>query len=234
LDAYAVNPLYRNSPVRRWLISNLDGVADVIVGETTKAVNQLRSFFDFSNIVFCPNGLDFRPIENTNIIGRKTDLVVVSRFFDKRKGANLYRAVLPQLLDLGVKIHIIGEGATEFSSQHNFFSHPGLTVTESLQHDEVLKAMAETKIFLSLSIYESFIIALIEAYAMGCRIITTPVGVAEDLAKTSESVSLVSFCPEEILSATIDLLKLEYTEVPLDTYHWHETVRRSGLLHCLI
>lgn len=234
LDAYAVDPLYSNSPVRRWLISNLDGVADVIVGETTKAVDQLRSFFNFSNVVFCPNGLDFRPIENTSTIGRQTDLIIVSRFFDKRKGANLYRAVLPQLLDLGIKIHIIGEGATEFSLQHNFFSHPGLIVTESLQHDEVLRAMADSKIFLSLSIYESFIIALIEAYAMGCRIITTPVGVAEDLAKTSESVSLVSFCPEEILSTTSHVLKFEHTKAPLDSYNWQETVRCSGLLHCLI
>ncbi len=59
-----------------------------------------------------------------------------------------------------------------------------LTFTGALPREEVLSLMAQSKVFLHTSSYESFGFVLIEALQQGTLVVATPVGIAPELSKT--------------------------------------------------
>ncbi|WP_156825705.1 glycosyltransferase [Lewinella cohaerens] len=59
-----------------------------------------------------------------------------------------------------------------------------LTFTGALPREEVLSLMAQSKVFLHTSSYESFGFVLVEALQQGAQVVATPVGIAPELSNT--------------------------------------------------
>lgn len=60
-----------------------------------------------------------------------------------------------------------------------------LTFTGALPREEVLSLMAQSKVFLHTSSYESFGFVLIEALQQGAHVVSTPVGIAPELDRST-------------------------------------------------
>ncbi|MCB0646423.1 MAG: glycosyltransferase [Saprospiraceae bacterium] len=62
-----------------------------------------------------------------------------------------------------------------------------ISIIPGMPRNDLLQEMAKTKTFLHTSNFESFGLVLLEAYLNGCDIVSTPVGIAEELGLTGTS-----------------------------------------------
>jgi len=90
-----------------------------------------------------------------------------------------------------LRAEIIGDGPDK-NALERIINQAGLNqcikLRGSLPRPEVLKRMRETKVFLHTAKYESFGYVLLEAAGSGCQVVSTPVGIARDLARCGNSV----------------------------------------------
>lgn len=207
----------------------------IVVGETSKSVDVLKNIFHGgkASVMLCRNGFDVVSLPLNYEPDREIDVLIVSRFRVLEKGRNAYALVVPLLTKAGFKVMLVGDGVHEFLSELGLKESLYLKATEKLVNLDVLKAMKRSKIFLNLSVSESFIIALVEAYAMGCQVICTPVGIGPDLAMETKNVSLVSSDPSEVLSAVTVSCKNQQPRSPVIIGTWEEVVRSSGIIRRL-
>ena len=107
----------------------------------------------------------------------------------KLKNWNLWVETVSGIIDQNksIKAIIIGDGP-EKSKIHNLILSLGkqdnIKILEPKPRKEVLNLMSQAKILLHTASYESYGFVLLEAYAMGCKIVSTPVGIAEKLGRT--------------------------------------------------
>jgi glycosyltransferase involved in cell wall biosynthesis len=217
----------------RFSVRTLRFITDFFAGETSAAVNVLRRLFYQRQVILCRNGIDLTSISNTDSLSRDTDILVVSRFLVEKKGSALYKVVIPQLVNAGLCIHLIGEGAEQFAISTALLGNARVKISEQLQHSQVLQAMKQARIFLSLSLSESFLIAIMEAYAMGCRVMSTPVGVAPDLAEETSNITILSFNVNDIVKRVLEAIGQEQPNVPSRLGGWDDVVENSGLVQQL-
>lgn len=218
------------SIIERCSVRILRPITNVLAAETSVTVQALRRLFSQDQVILCRNGIDLASMPPVDSQPRDVDVLVVSRFFVERKGATLYRDVIPQLVAAGLSVHLIGEGAEEFSNSTSLQGHAQVKISEQLNHAEVLGAMRQARVFLSLSLWESFLIAIMEAYAMGCRVISTPVGVAPDLAEETSNITIVSFDPDDIVQKVKHGIRQEQPPAPSRLCGWDDVVEDSGLI----
>ena len=218
------------SILERFSVRTLRPITDFFAAETSGAVQALRRLFDQRQVILCRNGIDLSSISHVDSLSRNIDVLVVSRFFVEKKGAALYKEVIPRLVRAGLSVHLIGEGAEQFASSTALSGNARLRVSEQLQHAEVLRAMRQARVFLSLSLSESFLIAIMEAYAMGCRVISTAVGVAPDLAKETSSITIVPFNADDIVPQVLQGLGQAQPIAPARLGGWDDVVEDSGLI----
>ena len=221
------------SILERLSVRILRPVTDFFVAETFAAVQSLRLLFNHSQVILCRNGIDLSSFTYADIPLRDIDVLVVSRFCVEQKGAALYKKVIPQLLNAGLSVYMIGAGVEEFAIRTELQSHSHLRFSEQLPHHELLRAMMQSRIFLSLSFSESFLIAIVEAYAMGCRVITTAVGVAPDLSKETSNITIVPFNASEIVTQILQVIRQEQPITPTRLGVWDDVIEDSGLIRLL-
>jgi glycosyltransferase involved in cell wall biosynthesis len=207
---------------------------NLVIGETSASTKGLLGLFGSSQVVRCPNGIDISSIQQNNLHNRDIDVIVVSRFNVEKKGVVLYSEVIPELVQAGLSVHLIGEGAEDFSIRTSLSGHSKVKVSEKLQHSDVMLSMKKARIFLSLSLSESFLIAIMEAYAMGCRVISTPVGVAPDLAKSTPNITIVSFEASDIINEVMFYINEEDPDPPSRLCAWDDVIEESGLIKEII
>lgn len=218
------------SILERFSVRTLRPLTDFFATETFGAAQALRHLFNDRQIILCRNGIDLSSNVHLDMPPRDIDVLVVSRFFVEQKGAALYKEVIPQLVNAGLSVHLIGEGAGEFAIGTALRGNARLKVSEQLQHAEVLREMRKARLFLSLSLSESFLIAIMEAYAMGCRVISTAVGVAPDLAKETANITIVPFKAVEIVSQVLQGIRKEQPIAPSRLGGWDDVIEDSGLI----
>ena len=87
-----------------------------------------------------------------------------------------------------LKAVLCGDGS-EKTRLKNKATALGLNVTFAgeMPRPEVLALMRRSKVFLHTSTYESFGFVLVEAAAHGCRLVSTPVGIAPEMADCGET-----------------------------------------------
>jgi glycosyltransferase involved in cell wall biosynthesis len=221
------------SMLERLSVRTLRTTTDLFSTETLAAVKALHRLFDHRQVILCRNGIDLFSISHIDSASRNIDVLVVSRFFVEKKGAALYKEVIPQLVNAGLDVHLIGEGAEEFAMSTALKGNARLIVSEQLKHADVLRAMRQARVFLSLSLSESFLIAIMEAYAMGCRVISTAVGVAPDLAKETSSIIIVPFNAENIVPQVLQAIGQDQPLAPSRLGGWDDVVEDSGLVQRL-
>ncbi len=221
------------SILERFSVRALRPNTDFFAAETLGAVRTLRRLFDERQIILCRNGIDLSSVSHIDSRSRDIDVLVVSRFFVEKKGAALYKEVIPQLVKAGLTVHLIGEGAERFVISTALKGNAQVRVSEQLQHAEVLRAMMQARVFLSLSLSESFLIAIMEAYAMGCRVISTAVGIAPDLAKETSSITILPFNADDIVPQVLQATGQEQPIAPSRLGCWDDVVEDSGLIRQL-
>lgn len=232
-DAHVEAALYRHSFFRRKIFLDFSNKVDVITVETSSAFARLRENLPKARVILCPNGFDAHTEIETVKVHRSTDVLILSRFNVSVKGADQYAVVIPLLLQAGLQVEIIGSNAKEFIDDLTLPNTENLLVCDSLPHSEVLLRMRTAKVFLSLSYSESFLIALIEAYAMGCHVVTTQVGVAEDLAALTDSVHIIPHDPDVAYRTVLSCVALPNHKVDLNTYAWDNLISECGILDAL-
>lgn len=120
-----------------------------------------------------------------------------------------------------VRAEIIGSGPEE-KKVKRYIERAGLsqhiTLRGSLLRPEVLRRMKESKVFLHTAQFESFGYVLLEAAACGCQVISTPVGIARDLARCGTSV-------DELFDQTVKALSVSFPGHPPRLKSMDDTAR---------
>lgn len=89
-----------------------------------------------------------------------------------------------------IRAEIIGSGSRMIEMQNlitSFGIENKVTISSNLSRPQVLVKMAMSKVFLHTSNFESFGMVLLEAYANGCEVISTPVGIASEIGHIGSS-----------------------------------------------
>lgn len=100
---------------------------------------------------------------------------------------------------------IIGDGPEKNKIQNRIREYRlqnNIRLVGSLPRADVLNYMAQSKVFLHASTFESYGMVIPEAFSMGCHVVSTPVGIAENYGKTGKTV-------EELHVAVMESLKNE-------------------------
>jgi len=134
-------------------------------------------------------------------------LVHVSCFEDKSKNiSGLLHAI--KLLDegqIGYTLELIGEGADLQKMKElavNLSLHPTKVIfTGLLQNEELAQKMATADFLIQTSYYETFSTVVIESLACGVPVISTKVGVFNDLVSENIGIAIQSPAPESIAEA---------------------------------
>ncbi|HNR07418.1 MAG TPA: glycosyltransferase [Saprospiraceae bacterium] len=108
------------------------------------------------------------------------------------KNWNLWLEVLAMLVrwNPALKAEIIGDGPERKRLEEQIWKNKlerNISLTGTLPRPLVLKKMSISRVFLHTSGYESFGYVLAEAAANGCHVVSTPVGIARDLASCANT-----------------------------------------------
>lgn len=101
-----------------------------------------------------------------------------------------------------LKIEIIGEGPELKLLQLRIAAlklQNKIRLLGKLPRSQVLKKMADAKILLHTAHFESFGMVLLEAAANGCQVISTPVGIAPEIAACGDTVDELVHLSQEAL-----------------------------------
>lgn len=157
-------------------------------------------------IINIPNGVDFAFLEQENIkydFNHKKNIILsVARIGAEEKNIKMLLQAFSMIKDiekLDWKLYLVGPIEEEFKSYIKEFydNNPNLKdkvvfKEEIRDRRELFKLYRESKIFSLTSNFESFGISFIEAAALGNTIISTNVGIAEEI--TSEGGGAVVTC----------------------------------------
>jgi len=98
------------------------------------------------------------------------------------KGALVLLAALRELNARGIATDVTFIGVTpQFRAHVAATGLPGITLRDFLSHAEMLAQLRRTDIFLQISYHEGFPNTLLEAMALGCTAIVTPVGAVPEV-----------------------------------------------------
>lgn len=119
---------------------------------------------------------------------RNIDIIGCGSFI-KLKNWTLWIETVSAIIEQkkSVKALIIGDGPEKSKIIHLIHSlgkQDNIKILETKPRTEVLNLMRQAKILFHTASYESYGFVLLEAYAMGCNIVSTPVGIAEKLGRT--------------------------------------------------
>lgn len=220
----------RGSIVEKISIKIINRYVDIIIGETKEAVDSLKDLFSNSyKVLHCRNGIDSSSIPSYVDNQRLIDVLILSRFNIDKKGSEYYKVVVPHLLKCGYTITLVGGAANEVFGKY-LVEYDNLTIFNQLPHEKVMQLMGSAKIFLNLSIQESFLIALLEARAMGCKVLTTPVGVAPEIAKDDSRIMLINPDEKHIENLINNHIECGSNSLPNNLGGWDDVILSSKLI----
>jgi hypothetical protein len=162
---------------------------DIITVETSDVFNLLsRKFMSegLDNLHFLPNGLDDAEFKGLILPNLKSNIVtVVTRFSCEDKAPERIFSIIKNLKNKNLQLVLVGEIPLESRKTISLMANDydvNLKIEGVLSRSEIIDLLSRSKFFVCYSKVESFCISLIEAAALGNIVITTKVGVAEDLA----------------------------------------------------
>ena len=186
--------IYSHSRLSFNRINTLNRIHKILVVNHSEKIQLLLAGIQSSKIQLFRPGIDlelFSPPTDSQI--RDIDIVICGRFsmqpeshyFIRKNYINL-RAVVEYLSDCGLTLALIGPGWNRFISQ----SIQGVKLFE-VGHKYTPDIFRRSKVYLNYSLYEGGPVSLLEAYASGCSIVSTPSGWALDLFTEDRSVMLL-------------------------------------------
>ena len=142
-----------------------------------------------------------------------------------RKGTPVFTSVMTALLRerVALRLHLYGVDLSEVDPLADFPPdvHGQITVHPRLPVAEIIAGLRSAKVFFFPSEYEGFGLALAEAMACGCAVVTTPTGFGADLAPGAEGL-ICPFGDVAALGASIRrLLDDEPLRIGIAGAGWH-------------
>ena len=188
----------------------------IIVSSKLEYEDALEFGIPKDKIHVIPMGIDIEEINEKKIISNNLQILFVGRIARVRRIELLLQAVS----QLGIPFHltIVGDEEKTSSVTRSGYFDELKQLTEQLNLEskvsflgkknslELKKIYQSADIFVYPSLYENFGQPLIEAAANGLPLISTPVGIAQDIVIDGETGFLVNGKPEEIKDR-IELLK---------------------------
>ena len=157
---------------------------------------------DDSKLISFPVGIHgsfVKPIEKINSINeRDIDVLFSLKYIDKishyryRKRYDFIIKLSNKLVEKGFKVFILGEGWENIKEPID-----RRIIIKNIAFKKYNKLYRNSKIFCNCSLLEGGPISLIEAYASGCLILTTPVGLYFDLCLEDKLSYPISFDKNE-------------------------------------
>lgn len=109
-----------------------------------------------------------------------------------RKGNYVICKVINQVLSInsGVELHLYGTNTSSEAILESFpkHFHNRIFIYPSLSNQEIAKKLSQAKVFFFPSQYEGYGMALAEAMACGCAVVTTPTGFGAELKSQQEGL----------------------------------------------
>lgn len=139
-----------------------------------------------------PTYLD-RPLQTDD---RENRIVFLGSWIDRKGTPSLKAAVIPLLRERpDLQLDLCGTGLPPEKLLADFPAelHGRITVAGRIPNEEMAARLARAKIFFFPSEYEGFGLALAEAMACGCAVVTTPTGYGAELRDGEEGL----LCPFE-------------------------------------
>lgn len=166
-------------------------------------------------IELLPNGVDEELVmsvaSNDEFVQREKIITIITRFDSEDKAPYRVFDVVQVMADLNLKdwrFNIIGNFPDSFITElMNQAGQLGVNVTclgKNQTLNEVYNKLYKSSIFLCLSKEESYCISLVEAAVFNNYIITTNVGVAEDLSKQYDKLRIIDVYTKEELKKSIE------------------------------
>ena len=157
---------------------------------------------DSSKLISFPVGLHdsfLKPIEKINSINeRDIDVLFSLKYIGKtshyryRKRYEFIIKLSKKLVQKGLKVCILGQGWETIRG-----SLDSRIILKNIKFKKYNSLYRDSKIFCNCSLLEGGPISLIEAYASGCLILSTPVGLYFDLCLEDQLSYLLSFDKDE-------------------------------------
>ena len=155
-------------------------IASALIIESSKAADNLSLSLNYykenelvKKINIVPNPIVVK-FENS-VLEKKNTIISVGRWNDKQKNSKTLEKIIRKFNRHNWRFLLFGEGSSRIVNnikKHN--SDINIYSQDSIEHDEILKKMGESKILFAPSIYEGYSISASEAVCCGCSIAGTP------------------------------------------------------------
>lgn len=211
-------------------------VVDVISAESTICYRYV-AHWPARKIIHFPNGV-FRHEFGGDLPKREKVICCIARHGDRNKRSEYLLTSFCQLNLPDWKLELIGPFTDGFRSQYEGIirSNPGLAQRITLfgnltKRETVLKRLVRSKVFVLLSMYEGFSLALLEAAACGCLCVATDVGGAADVLKGGGILLPKDFSPEQLFDALQRATNDDHvdhsaiSENTIARFNWNELLR---------
>ncbi|EDM1757274.1 glycosyltransferase family 1 protein, partial [Salmonella enterica subsp. diarizonae] len=240
----------QSQTIKYKLMKMMVGLTDIFYIETRRNYDIIKKGIFGLNISeklkIMPNGVDENLVkvvsQNGGITPRKEKiLTIISRFNCEAKAPYRIFDVIEIMSELNISewtLNIIGKFPESFITdlRKKAVCHNVNIVCEgyNLELKDVYKHLYKSKVFLCLSIEESYCISLVESAVFNNCIITTNVGVSADLSQKYDRIKILDTYTKEKLKFYIrEVIMSEQTEYcdislkMLELYSWKKIINKT-------
>jgi glycosyltransferase involved in cell wall biosynthesis len=229
--------------------------AQIVVSTSQEAYETERYGIDRSRISIIPMGIDADDYRFDDLQHDPTRIVFVGRLTEDRNPEQLVRA-LALIAHLPWSCTLVGaEVRRSYATSLGYVDRlqqlarelgiaERITFAGQLHGQQLRRAYAGAGIFVYPSRYENFGQTILEAAAAGCALVTTPVGVAHDLAGEGETGSFIrTVAPEALAQQIAWLLEHPVQQRAMGAearararrgYAWHPILQRYADLYASV
>lgn len=163
---------------------------------------------------------------------KKYTVIIVSRLV-KRKGIDLLLDIIPMLFERvkNLTVYIVGDGPYRDNLEQmlDCYSLEDVHFYGELDHSSLATLLKQSDVFVNTSLTEAFCMAILEAAACGCNIVSTNVGGIHEVLPES-ILSLTNNDAEEIVEAIIDALDKKTCDISYivdNVYLWEIVAKKT-------
>ncbi len=190
-------------------------IVDCIFTLSDTYTNVIKKFTN-KIVITIPNGIDIEKFSNRKTKTRHKDCMTISYIgtIEKRKG--IYKLMLATDIMIkeisNIQVVIAGDGPArdDIIKWQNILQSKNVTYLGKISEERKIQILKDSDIFILQSENEGIPIAILEAIASGCAIITTSVGNIPEVVKNNINGILIPHNDENALINAITVLKYDH------------------------
>lgn len=221
-NVHELSNVRRRNPIKYYFMLIFNRMVDAFCIETKGVIELLKiehpSLINRDKIYYVPNGVLYDEVFSKTIDKDRHSISIITRDDTLLKGHDRIIPLLKRLdKDLScsnkgyiVDVRVIGplsvETRNSLSELSRKLSKVDVDLLGRLTSQSTLAVLSRSQLFVNVSLEESYCFALVEAALVKCGVITTPVGVAEDLSLHYQDVEILNFNVEAFAQCIISKL----------------------------